>query len=144
MGRRLADAVPVAVFGDLKAMLISEVRAVGGDHLSIFFVPHIADALEKQERQNVTLPVGAVHGAAAQDIRRLPEVGFELGESYGLGHGSMDDPLWLYCTKSRRRSHLHRRAEGVVYSVAAVQLPWLRSRCGQNALEHFCCLHNLV
>ena len=53
---------------------------VGLDHLGVLFIPDVADAFEKEQRQDVTLPVRTVDRAAAQDIGRFPEVGFELAE----------------------------------------------------------------
>jgi hypothetical protein len=39
-------------------------------------VPAVADALEKQEREDVALPVGAIDGGAAEGVSRVPEGGF--------------------------------------------------------------------
>ncbi len=41
------------------------------------FVPHIADALKKQQRQEVRLPVGAIH-RSAQNFHTVPEMRFEI------------------------------------------------------------------
>jgi hypothetical protein len=38
------------------------------------FVPDVRDALEEEKRKDVGLPVGAVDGAAAQNLGAFPEV----------------------------------------------------------------------
>ena len=45
--RRLTDVFPMAAGGNLKAMLISEVLAVGFHHLDMLFIPYITDTLEE-------------------------------------------------------------------------------------------------
>jgi len=42
---------------------------------------HVGNALEEQQRKDVSLEVGRIH-RAAQNIRRLPEMGFELVERH--------------------------------------------------------------
>src|SRR5438046_4257402 len=42
----------------------------------IFFVIYIRDALEKEQREDVSLEVGSIH-RAAEDIGGFPKVGFE-------------------------------------------------------------------
>jgi hypothetical protein len=37
---------------------------------------HIRDALKEEERENVGLEIGSVHGAA-EDVGRLPEMGLQ-------------------------------------------------------------------
>jgi hypothetical protein len=59
-------------------VLVGEGLTVGGDHLGSLLVPDIANALEEQERQDVTLPVGAVDGAATEDVGGLPEMILQL------------------------------------------------------------------
>ncbi|MEZ4227267.1 MAG: hypothetical protein R3B13_40390 [Polyangiaceae bacterium] len=76
----LADIAPVAALGHLEPVLVFEVLAVRLDRLGVLLVPDVADALEEEERQDVALPVGAIDGAAAEDVRGLPKVGFELLE----------------------------------------------------------------
>jgi hypothetical protein len=66
----------VAALGDLEAVLVGKVFAVGLDRFLEFLIPHITDALEEQQRQDVALPIRAVHGAAAQDVGGFPEMGF--------------------------------------------------------------------
>ena len=78
VGRGLADVAPVAALRHLEAVLVGKVVAVGLDHLGALLVPHVADALEEEQGQDVALPVGAIDRAAAQDVRGLPEVGLEL------------------------------------------------------------------
>ena len=41
--------------------------------------------MKNRERQYVTLPIGAVDGAASEDVGAVPEVGLELGEGEVLG-----------------------------------------------------------
>jgi hypothetical protein len=80
LGGRSAHIPPVAAAGDLKAMLVGEVFTVGAYCLGVLFIPDVADALEEQQGQDITLPVRAVNRAAAQDISGLPQVGFQLGK----------------------------------------------------------------
>ena len=43
-------------------------------------VPYVADPLEEEQRQDPALPVRPVDGAAAQDLRAVPEVGLQVLE----------------------------------------------------------------
>jgi hypothetical protein len=87
----------VTAVGNAEAVNLREVDWIdvteerGG--LGGLLVPDIADALEEEQRQDVGLPVGAVDGAAAQDLGAVPEVGLQLleGQGYvglGLARGS--------------------------------------------------------
>ena len=69
-----AHGRPMAVVGDLKAMLVGKILAVVDKHCGVLFVPHVANPLEEQQRQDVRLPVGAVDRATAQDVGGLPQV----------------------------------------------------------------------
>ena len=79
---RGAHVRPVAALGHLEAVLVGEVLAILGEHRGVLLVPHVADALEEEQRQDVRLPVGAVDRAAAQDVGGLPEVRLELSECH--------------------------------------------------------------
>jgi hypothetical protein len=43
-----------------------------------FLVPDVGNALEKQERQDVRLPIVPVDRAAAKDFRAFPEMRFKI------------------------------------------------------------------
>ncbi len=81
----LADVVPMATLGDLEAVLIGEVFAVGRDHLGVLLVPDIAEPFKEQQREDVALPVGAIDRAPAQDIGGFPKMRFELGKGNARG-----------------------------------------------------------
>ena len=70
--------------GHLEAVLVGEVLPVGVDRFLVLLVPHIADALEEEQRQDIAFPVRAVHRAAAQDIGSFPEMRLKLGQGDGL------------------------------------------------------------
>jgi hypothetical protein len=65
---------------NLKTVFIGKIFPVGLNGLSVLFIPYIANPLEKHQGQDITLPVRAVHGAAAQDVGCFPEVTFKGGE----------------------------------------------------------------
>ncbi|MNL88300.1 hypothetical protein D3C87_2179260 [compost metagenome] len=50
---------------------------VGGQTLLVLLFPHVAEAFEEEQAEDVVLVVRAVDGAA-QDVRRAPEVGLKL------------------------------------------------------------------
>ena len=56
--------------------------AIESGSLGCFLVPHVADTLEEEQRQDVRLPIRTVHGAAAQDLRAAPEVRLQFLESH--------------------------------------------------------------
>ena len=62
----------------LEAALVGEIVAIDGDHLVDLLIPYITGTLEKQQRHDVGLSVGAVERAAVQDVGGLPEVGFKV------------------------------------------------------------------
>ena len=71
-------------FGNLEAVVLGESRVfevAGGlvQRVLKLFVVDITDALEEQQREDVALEVSLVDGAA-KDVRRAPEMGFELVE----------------------------------------------------------------
>src|SRR5207249_219979 len=72
VGGCLANISPVAAIGNNKAVNLREVDWVnvaeefGG--FGSLLVPHVADPLEEQQRQDVRLPVRTIHGAPAQDL----------------------------------------------------------------------------
>lgn len=72
-------AAPMGPGGNLEAVVFGEVHAVGGNGRRPLLIIHVRNALEKEQGEDVRLEVGSVH-RAAQDVRRFPEVGFELGE----------------------------------------------------------------
>ena len=80
IGWRFTYIVPVASLRDLKAMFIGKVFAVGFNRFLILFIPHIANPLEEEQRQDVAFPVCTVHGTAAQDVCSFPEMVFKSGE----------------------------------------------------------------
>ena len=73
----------MAAVGDLEAVGLREQSQLSiarvCDDLLTFVVPDIADAFEEQQREYVGLEVSGIH-RAAQDVRRLPKMGFELIE----------------------------------------------------------------
>ena len=85
---RLADVAPVAAVRDVEAVDLGKVNWVnvteelGG--LGRLLVPDVADAFEEKQWQDVRLPVGAIDGAAAQDLGAVPKVGLEVLK--GQGH----------------------------------------------------------
>ena len=78
VGRRFADVAPVAALRDVEAVHLGEVDRIGVTEerrgVSRLLVPDVGDALEEQQRQDVRLPVGAVHGTAAEDLGAFPEM----------------------------------------------------------------------
>jgi hypothetical protein len=54
-----------------------------GYGLLVLTIPHITDALEKEQREDVGLEVGSVN-QSPEDVGRLPEMTFELAECYPL------------------------------------------------------------
>ena len=92
VSRRLTDDVPVTIFGNLEAVVFGVVLAVGLDHVGVFLVPHIADALEEEQRQDVALPVGTIHGFRA-GCWRPPKGGIELGK----GDCLVKELGWVIC-----------------------------------------------
>jgi len=84
ISRNHAHIVPVAARGNLKAVVLRKlgVLLVAPRFLQrrrIFLIIDIRDALEEEERKDVGLEVGGIH-RTPQNVRRLPEVGFELAE----------------------------------------------------------------
>ena len=65
--RRLADVVPVAVRGELEAVLVGVVLPVLGEHLRVLLVPRVAEAFEEEEGQDVALPIRAIDRASAEN-----------------------------------------------------------------------------
>ena len=65
--------------GQVYAEIIGKERR--GDFLggTIQVIPHITNALEKHQWQDIALPVRAVHGATAQDVGGFPEMAFKGG-----------------------------------------------------------------
>jgi hypothetical protein len=43
-----------------------------------FFVPDIADPLEKEQREDICFPVGPVDGTTPKDLCTVPEMGLEV------------------------------------------------------------------
>ncbi len=78
--RRSSGSLPVPGSGVRRRSLRHRVR----DCLGVFLVPDIADALEEEQRQDIALPVGAVDGAAAQDVGGLPQMRFQFGQGQWL------------------------------------------------------------
>ena len=82
VGRRLADVAPVAAVRQREAVQLRKDAqvdvAVRLSGLGRLLVPDVADPLEEQQREDVALPVRPVDGAAAQDLRAVPEVGLQL------------------------------------------------------------------
>src|SRR5207249_1213766 len=80
---------PVAAFGNVESVYLREVDWLGVTEKDCCFsrllVPDVGDALEEQQREDVRLPVGPVHGAAAEDLGAFPEVRFQV-----LGHQGSD------------------------------------------------------
>ena len=80
----LAHIGPVAVLGDLKAVVLGEERGlfIAVELLQrslVFLVMHIGDAFEEEQGEDIGLEVGRIH-RSAEDIGGFPEVGFQLGE----------------------------------------------------------------
>lgn len=77
----------MAILGNLKAVRFRNacqlfIVAVGYG-LLVLTIPHITDALEKEQREDVGLEVGSVN-QSPEDVGRLPEMTFELAECYPL------------------------------------------------------------
>jgi hypothetical protein len=84
IGGHSAHVLPMAVVRDLEAVVLGElgvflVAAGFREGGLVFLVMHVRDALEEQKRENVGLEVRGIH-RPAQDVRRLPEVGFKLAQ----------------------------------------------------------------
>ena len=75
-----AHIVPVGALRKLKAVLVVKILAVLSDHGVVLFMPLVADPLEKQQWQDVRLPITAINRAAAEDVGGFPEMGYQLGE----------------------------------------------------------------
>ena len=62
----LANIVPVATFGNDKAVYFREKRGISLTvnflRLGRLFVPNVRDALEEQKWEDVTLPVRSIYG----------------------------------------------------------------------------------
>ena len=52
----------------MEAVLVLEIFAVLLEHPGVLFIADIADPLEKQQRQDVALPVGPIDRRAAQNV----------------------------------------------------------------------------
>jgi len=61
------------------------------DDLLVLLVPDIADALEKQQRENVGLEVSRIH-RTAKDVRGFPQMTFQLGQANGFSCTHVRDP----------------------------------------------------
>ena len=80
--RGLADVSPVTAFRDREAVDFGERGRIdvaeGLGRFGRLLVPHVADPLEEEQRQDVALPVGAIDGGAAQGVGGVPEGGFQV------------------------------------------------------------------
>ena len=88
--RNGADVIPVIAFRNNKSMDLVLVKfgciiTVLFDSFSCFFIIHIADALEKEKRENILL-VGTGINVGSEQNRRVPEVGLQFLDSYSLTH----------------------------------------------------------
>ena len=102
----LADVPPVATVRQREAMQLRKDAqvdvAVFLSRLGHLLVPDVADPLEEQQREDVTLPVRPVDGAATQDLSAVPEAGLQILESqWSRGHRR---PQILSVAPVRRRS----------------------------------------
>jgi hypothetical protein len=73
----------VAVLGNLEAMRLRKggqlfVPRISND-LTALFVPDIADAFKKEQRENISFEVSGINWPA-KNIGGFPEVAFELAE----------------------------------------------------------------
>ena len=78
----VVDVAPVASVGNLKDVevgldLVVEIGTEFGCRPGVIEVPGVADPLEEQRREHVTLEVGRVD-RATQGVRGVPEGGFQL------------------------------------------------------------------
>ena len=53
----------MAAHRDLETMLVGKVLTIDTDRFLYLFIPHIANALEEEQGQDITLPVCAVYRA---------------------------------------------------------------------------------
>lgn len=76
-----ADVLPEMALGDVEAVLFRVGRqrgvAIPREPVLILLLPHVREALEEQQAENVVLVVPRID-RPAQDVRRPPEVGFQL------------------------------------------------------------------
>jgi len=83
VGRVLPNVLPEMPGGDMEAVLVR----IGGEvgivvlrpPILILLLPHITEAFEEEEAENVMPVVGGIDGPS-QDVGRLPEMAFELAE----------------------------------------------------------------
>ena len=68
----------MAALRDVEAVDLGEVDRIGvaeeRRRFGRLLVPDVGDPLEEEQRQDVRLPVGAIDGAAAEDLGAVPEV----------------------------------------------------------------------
>lgn len=78
VGRGFPNVAPVAALRDDEAVNLWEVDRLGVPEerrgSCRLLVPDIRNALEEQQRQDVRLPVGTIHGAAAEDLGAFPQM----------------------------------------------------------------------
>jgi hypothetical protein len=58
---------------NLEAVLVGEVFTVGFHHFVMLLVPHIADALEEYQWENVAFPIRAIDRRAAENVGSFPK-----------------------------------------------------------------------
>ena len=115
-----ADVGPVRAVGDREAVVGrgAGVRLVAGlvEGGLILLVPHVGEALEEEQREDVLLVVAGVD-QAPQELGRAPEVGLELLLAHvlgGLAHASQPPSV----RTSRRRSSAARHSASACLKAA--------------------------
>jgi hypothetical protein len=78
VGGAFPNVAPMAALWDIEAVNLWEVDRLSvpeeGGSVRCLLVPNVRYALEEQERKDVRLPVGPVHGAAAEDLGAFPQM----------------------------------------------------------------------
>ena len=127
IGRDHAHIAPVAALRNLKAVVLRElgvflIAAGFRQRRRVFLVMHIRDAFEEQQREDVGLEVGGIH-RPAQDVGRLPEVGFELVEGE-----------WCRCSCLAHSLHISSREMGSsIHRCPSTPPLWICPLPGQSA-----------
>lgn len=88
--RNGTDVIPVITLRNNKGMDLVLIKfgciiTVLFDSLSCFFVVHITDTLEEEERENVLL-IGTSINIGSEKNRRVPEIGLQFFDCYSLTH----------------------------------------------------------
>jgi hypothetical protein len=137
VGGCLANISPVAAIGNNKAVNLREVDGVNvAEEFGCFgslLVPHVADPLEEQQRQDVRLPVRTIHGTPAQDLGAVPKVRLEFVQ--GHGHSTL-----ILKNRGTNRAPSRHEHEPPARRVARRAHGWLTVREHVSPLSHTGCV----